>query len=102
MPYNSSTFTVPSLQTLERSFLTRSTTITFSDRSLVLTDNPSLLCRSFFSSWVIRGDVPLIGCDNILLPSFFKYLSGLAQISQRSLILYSAEKGLGETALSFL
>src|SRR5688572_4737292 len=102
MPYNSSTLTLPSLQILERSFLTRSTTITFSERSFSLLCNSSLLIASFFRSGKNREEVPLIGCDKILLPCFLRYLSGLAHTRKISLNLYNAENGLGETALSFL
>src|SRR4026209_2338622 len=102
MPYNSSTLTLPSLQIRERSFLTRSTTITFSERSFTLRCNSSLLISSLSRSGKNREEVPLIGCDNILLPCFFRYLSGLAQTRYFSLSLYKAEKGLGETVLSLL
>jgi len=71
-PNNSSTCTVPSSQTFERSFRTRSTTITFSDRSLLLCSNSSLLLLSLTAFPGIRLEVPLIGCDNIFVPSFFK------------------------------
>jgi hypothetical protein len=78
MPYSSSTFTLPSVQIFERSFLTRSTTITFSERSLALSFSSSL-CLSSARLSAILFDVPFIGCDKIVFPCFFKKRSGLAQ-----------------------
>src|SRR5688572_24765885 len=102
MPYNSSTFTEPSVQILDRSFRIRSTIMTFSVRSLLLLYRSFLFCSSFERSSRILFDVPLMGCASILLPSFLRKRSGLAQSSHLSSSLYKAEKGLGEIPLKRL
>src|SRR5687768_7181063 len=99
MPYNSSTVTDPFSQTLDRSFRTRSTTITFSERSFSLLYKAS---RLSISSLAFLLDVPLIGCEIILLPVFLRNRSGLEQISHWSSTLYNAENGFGEMRLRFL
>src|SRR6185295_104887 len=76
--------------------------ITFSERSLPLRYNSSRLFASSELSPAFLFSVPLIGWDRTLLPSFFRNLSGLAQISHLSSSLYRAENGLGEIAVSFL